>query len=52
MTELFNKLWLLNYTESLKSWKIEELLRETPIFDIKEKGNPLFMRIDHVLEVK
>lgn len=46
MSEMFAKLGLNNYTERLKKWEFEALLSETAIFDIKEKGEPLFQRIE------
>lgn len=46
MAEMFNKLGLGNYKERLENWELEKLINETVIFNIKEKGNPLFARID------
>lgn len=46
MAEMFNKLGLGNYQARLENWELEKLINETVIFNIKEKGNPLFARID------
>jgi methionyl-tRNA synthetase len=46
MSEMFNKLWLENYTERLESWELEKLISETPTFEIKEKWENLFNRFE------
>jgi methionyl-tRNA synthetase len=46
MWEMFNKLGLENYVEDLESWKLQELRNKTETFNIKEKGEPLFLRFD------
>lgn len=46
MWEMFSKLWLENYTEQLENWKLEELRSKKEIFNIKEKWNNLFERIE------
>jgi hypothetical protein len=46
MTQMFNKLWLENYSEKLEKWKIKELIEKTETFNIKEKWEPLFKRFD------
>lgn len=46
MWELFNKLWLDNYANELEEWKLDELRNKTEVFNIKEKGEPLFLRFD------
>jgi methionyl-tRNA synthetase len=46
MWELFNKLGLENYVESLEEWKLEDLRNKTEVFMIKEKGESLFARFD------
>ena len=44
MNELFLKLWLNDYENKLKEWKIIELKSENENFKIIEKWEPLFMR--------
>ncbi len=46
MSEMFVKLGLTNYDERLKNWELDILLAENVIFTIKEKGEPLFQRIE------
>ena len=46
MSELFNKLGLENYSERLENWELENLRAETPVFNITEKGKPLFARFE------
>lgn len=46
MTELFAKLGLENYDTRLENGELERLRSETPIFNITEKGNPLFARFE------
>lgn len=46
MGELFKKLGLEWYVEVLEAWKLEELRNKTEVFHIKEKGEPLFQRLD------
>lgn len=46
MIELFEKIWLKNYKEQLKNWKLKELQNKKEIFEIKSKWQPLFKRID------
>jgi hypothetical protein len=46
MSELFNKLGLENYTNRLEKGELETLRDETPIFNITEKGKPLFARFE------
>jgi hypothetical protein len=45
MTEMFLKLWLTEYPELLKQWKLSELKDRKEIFLIKEKWNALYPRI-------
>lgn len=46
MWEMFNKLWLENYVEKLETWKLEELRNKKEIFNIKEKWEALFARVE------
>jgi methionyl-tRNA synthetase len=46
MAEMFVKLWLLDYEERLENGELEKLLQETPTFEIKEKWENLFNRIE------
>lgn len=46
MWELFIKLGLENYVEQLEEWKLEELRNKTEVFNIKEKGDALFGRVE------
>jgi methionyl-tRNA synthetase len=46
MTEMFEKLGLQNYKNRLENWDLEKLREEKVIFEIKEKWNNLFERID------
>lgn len=46
MGEMFEKLWLENYSEDLENWWLEELRNKTEIFKIKEKWEVLFKRFD------
>lgn len=46
MSELFNKLGLDNYTNRLENGELETLREETPVFNITEKGKPLFARFE------
>ncbi len=46
MWEMFNKLGLKNYVEQLEEWKLKELRNKKEIFNIIEKWEPLFLRID------
>ncbi|MDD2871894.1 MAG: methionine--tRNA ligase [Candidatus Gracilibacteria bacterium] len=46
MSEMFIKLGLENYSESLESGKLNELRQKQEVFNIKEKGEALFLRID------
>lgn len=46
MTEMFTKLWLLNYNEQLQDGKLTELIDTKEIFRITEKWEALFQRID------
>jgi len=46
MSEMFEKLGLEWYTEKLEGWWLQELLDKKEIFHIKEKGKPLFQRIE------
>jgi hypothetical protein len=45
MTEMFLKLWLREYPEMLKAWKLSELKDKQESFLIKEKWNALYPRI-------
>lgn len=46
MSEMFVKLWLEDYTKRLENWELEKLISETPTFEIKEKWENLFNRIE------
>ena len=46
MWEMFSKLWLELYVEQLENWKLEELRNKQEVFNIKEKWEALFKRID------
>lgn len=46
MSEMFKKLWLEKYSERLEDGELEKLISETPIFEIKEKWENLFNRIE------
>ncbi len=46
MWEMFIKLGLENYVEQLEDWKLEYLRNKTEVFNIKEKWEALFQRID------
>ncbi len=46
MSEMFEKLGLDGYTEKINQWGFQELLDKKEIFNIKEKGKPLFQRIE------
>ena len=46
MSELFAKLGLENYAARLEKWELEDLRKETPVFNITEKGQPLFARFE------
>jgi methionyl-tRNA synthetase len=46
MWEMFEKLGLEDYKDQLENWKLEELRNKKEIFNIKEKGKPLFARFD------
>lgn len=46
MWELFSRLGLIGYVERLENWKLEELRAETPVFQIRERWESLFARID------
>ncbi|MDD4151844.1 MAG: methionine--tRNA ligase [Candidatus Gracilibacteria bacterium] len=46
MSEIFDRLGLTNYREDLENGKLQDLIDKNEIFLIKEKGNPLFSRID------
>lgn len=46
MSEMFIKLWLENYSESLESGKLNELRQKQEVFNLKEKWEALFLRID------
>lgn len=46
MHEMFHKLGLHGYGTRLENWELELLISETPTFEITEKGEPLFKRID------
>lgn len=48
MQEMFSKLWLHDYAEKLEKGWFEALLKDIPDYDIKEKGEALFQRIDIV----
>lgn len=46
MSEMFVKLGLTDYTEKLEAWGLKKLQEETPSFEIKEKWENLFNRIE------
>jgi hypothetical protein len=46
MEELFEKLGLENYVTRLENWELETLRSETVVFNITEKGTPLFARFE------
>ena len=46
MTEMFEKFWLEDYKKRLENGELEELRKEKVVFNIKEKWNNLFERID------
>lgn len=46
MQEMFVKLWFSDYEERLLKWEMQKLLEEVPSFEIKEKGEALFQRIE------
>jgi len=46
MSEMFEKLGLEWYSSKLEAWELQEILDKKEIFNIKEKGNPLFQRIE------
>ena len=46
MSEMFEKLWLEWYRESLESWWLKELKDRQETYHIKEKWNNLFERIE------
>ncbi len=46
MSELFEKLGLENYAERLEKGELEDLRKETPVFNITQKGKPLFARFE------
>lgn len=46
MSEMFKKIWLENYEDRLEKWELQELIKETPIFKIKEKWENLFSRFE------
>jgi hypothetical protein len=46
MSEMFEKLGLKNYKARLENGELEKLRNEKVVFEIKEKGKPLFARID------
>ncbi len=46
MSEMFVKLWLENYNELLQDWNLKELRSKKEVFNVKEKWEPLFKRID------
>lgn len=45
MSEMLLRLWLEDYPKLLEQWKMEELLARNETFIIKEKWEPLYMRI-------
>lgn len=45
MSEMLVRLWLEDYPQELEHWKMEELLARSETFKIKEKWEPLYMRI-------
>nr|MDD3720264.1 methionine--tRNA ligase [Candidatus Gracilibacteria bacterium] len=46
MLEMFVKLGLQNYKERLENGELQALITETTVFEIKEKGKPLFSRFE------
>ncbi len=46
MSEMFVKLWLEDYTQNLEAGELQKLIAKNETFVIKEKGDPLFLRID------
>lgn len=46
MSEMFTKLWLNDYEKRLKKWELNQLLEETPLFNISEKWENLFNRFE------
>lgn len=46
ITELYEKFWLIWYTELLEAWKLDELRTKPEKFNITEKWNPLFVRFE------
>ena len=46
MAEMFEKLGLQDYKKRLENGELEKLREERPIFEIKEKGQPLFARVE------
>jgi methionyl-tRNA synthetase len=46
MSEMFEKLGLEWYSDDLQQGRFKELLDKKEIFHIKEKGKPLFQRIE------
>jgi len=46
MAEMFKKLGLQDYKKRLENWELEKLRVEKPIFEIKEKWEPLFKRVE------
>jgi len=46
MSEMFEKLGLQDYKQRLENWELEKLRTESIVFEIKEKWNNLFERID------
>lgn len=46
MTEMFEKLWLENYKEILESGGMKTLQDKKEIYNIKDKWEPLFKRLD------
>lgn len=46
MAEMFAKLGLENYTESLERGELQKLIDKSETFVIKEKGEPLFLRFE------
>jgi len=46
MAEMFKKLGLQDYKKRLENWELEKLREEKPTFEIKEKWEPLFKRVE------
>ena len=46
MSEMFEKLWLTWYGKDLELGKLEELIEKKEVFQIKEKWEALFQRVD------